>query len=307
MIHRLEFRAMGSQMSVALDSQSRKAVQKLELLPSWFERWENCLSRFRGNSELSSLNRSAGRWVQVSDTLWQVFQAAREAYAGSGGRVTPLVLDALVSAGYDRSWESMTWVENRLSESLPSPVPLLDEIETEAASHALRLPSDVRLDFGGIAKGWAAHQAVQRLQHYGPVLVDAGGDISISGLQTGGLFWPVGVVDPFYPEDDLELLRLGRCGVATSGRDFHHWRQGGAVHHHIIDPGTGLPANSDLLSVSVIAPTVMEAEMAAKTILILGSQVGLDWVEARPSLAGVLVLENGQRLYSQRIENFLWR
>jgi thiamine biosynthesis lipoprotein len=307
MIHQIEFRAMGSQMSAALDSQSGKAIQKLELLPSWFERWENCLSRFRENSELCTLNRSAGRWVQVSDTLWRVFLAAWKAYKGSGGRVTPLVLNALVSAGYDRSWELMTQDENHFSGSPPSPVPMFDKIETEAASHALRLPSDVRLDFGGIAKGWAAHQAMQRLQPYGPVLVDAGGDISISGLQAGGLYWPVGVVDPIQPEVDLELLRLGRCGVATSGRDFHYWRLGGASRHHIIDPDTGRPANSDALSVTVIAPTVMEAEMAAKTVLILGSQAGLDWLEERPSLAGVLVLVDGQHLYSQRMGKFLWR
>lgn len=307
MIQRVEIRAMGSQMSAFLDSQSETAMRKLELLPGWFEDWERCLSRFREDSELSALNRSPGRWVQVSDTLWQVFQAAREAYSSSDGLVTPLVMNALVSAGYDQSWEMMTQVENHLSESPSLPVPLLEEIEMEAGSRALFLPEDVSLDFGGIAKGWAAHQAAHRLQPYGPVLVNAGGDISISGLQTGGLFWPVAVVDPFQPEADLELLRLGRCGVATSGRDFHQWRQGGASRHHIIDPLTGLPAVSDVLSVTIVAPTVLEAEMAAKTVFIQGSQNGLDWLEERPHLAGLLVLEEGRCLYSQRMEKYLWR
>jgi len=103
------------------------------------------------------------------------------------------------------------------------------------------------------------------------------------------------------------MLKLGRCGVATSGRDYRRWQQNGAWQHHIIDPRTGQPAETDVFSATVIAPDVRQAEMATKTALILGSQAGLAWLEAQTSLTGMLVLEDGQVLQDSRFEKYIWR
>ena len=100
---------------------------------------------------------------------------------------------------------------------------------------------------------------------------------------------------------------LGRCGVATSGRDRRRWQQDGVWRHHIIDPRTGMPAETDVLSATVIAPDLIWAEIAAKTAFILGSQAGLAWIEERPALAAVLVLEDGRGLFSTRMEGYLWK
>jgi thiamine biosynthesis lipoprotein len=75
--------------------------------------------------------------------------------------------------------------------------------------------------------------------------------------------------------------------------------------HHIIDPRTGHPATSDVLSATVVAPSVVDAEVAAKTVLISGSQDGLRWLEEHPSYAGLLVLADGRRLLSSRIKAYL--
>ena len=174
-------------------------------------------------------------------------------------------------------------------------------------TRTVTLPAGMRLDFGGVAKGWAAHQAMQRLKAYGPALVDAGGDIAISGRQQNGEPWVIGIEDPFAHGEEYDVLLLGRCGVATSGTDFRRWQQNGVWRHHIIDPRTGLPAETDLVSVSVVAPTVMQAEAATKVILISGSRDGMAWLERQPELGGILVLENGVRLYSQKIKPYLWR
>jgi thiamine biosynthesis lipoprotein len=100
----------------------------------------------------------------------------------------------------------------------------------------------------------------------------------------------------------LEILLLGRGGVATSGRDYRKWKQGGTWKHHIIDPRTGLPAMTDVLTATVIAPNSMEAEMAAKVMMVLGSRLGLEWIEARPALSALVVMEDGRRLPSSRFE-----
>jgi thiamine biosynthesis lipoprotein len=104
----------------------------------------------------------------------------------------------------------------------------------------------------------------------------------------------------------LELLRITTGGVATSGRDFRRWRQGGQWRHHIIDPRTGSPANTNVLAATVIAPSACMAEIGAKVALLLGSGEGLEWLEARASLAGLLVLEDGSVVRSLRLRNYVW-
>ena len=304
MIYKTEFRAMGSHMLAALDSTPGRAPQRLESVPQWFEAWEAILSRFRPESELSQLNQNAGEVQIVSSTLWEVFQLSLGANQQSGGLVTPLVLDALVEAGYNTTFERLATLPS--DSRAGNPTPDISQIKADAQSRSIQLPPNAHLDFGGVAKGWAAHKAMQKLKLYSPALVDAGGDIAISGLQADGEPWPVGIIDPFLPDRNIHTLRLGRCGIATSGRDYRRWKQGDAWKHHIIDPRTGEPAQTDVFSVTVVAPTVMEAEMATKVILISGSQDGLAWLAERPALAGLLVLEDGQRLYSPNFEKYLW-
>jgi thiamine biosynthesis lipoprotein len=158
---------------------------------------------------------------------------------------------------------------------------------------SIRLPAGMRLDLGGVAKGWAAHTALQRLERSGSALVDAGGDVAVGTAPDesyGG--WPVGIADPFHAGQDLEMFTLQECGIATSGQDYRRWLKGGVWQHHLIDPRTGRPAVTDVLTATVVAPTVIQAEMAAKTSLILGSYLGLDWLEHQPGFSGLLVLQN---------------
>jgi thiamine biosynthesis lipoprotein len=99
---------------------------------------------------------------------------------------------------------------------------------------------------------------------------------------------------------------LPACGVATSGRDKRRWLQGDRWNHHLIDPRTGLSVETDILTVTVVAPSVIEAELAAKTIFISGIDAGLTLLDENPSLAGMLILEDGECLYSEKMEKYLW-
>jgi len=304
---RIEFHAMGSRMLALLDSTSSEAEEALRRVPAWFEEWEQTLSRFRPGNELDRLNRSNGLPLAVSKTLWEVFQAARTAEQFTGGLVTPTVLDALVGVGYDRSFEGIPCMQTGHSYASPVLSDLSGIVVWDVPTRSLVLPDSVHLDLGGIAKGWAADQAVRRLSLYGPALVNAGGDIAISGSLSDGQAWPIGIDDPFQADTHFETLKLTRSGVATSGKDYHRWLKDGVWQHHIIDPRTGLPADTDVMAATVVAPTVMEAEAAAKAVLIMGSVSGLEWLEADSGLAGVVVLENGYHIYSQNMEKYLWK
>lgn len=306
-MQRLEFRAMGCQILAVIDSDDASASDALSQAPIWFADWEASLSRFRDDSELSALNRAEGKPFRVSETMWQVLQAAMRAASRSDGLVTPTMLDALQAAGYDRSFESIE--TSMASASAAAFKPLADwrAIKLDAKTQTVRLPRGMHLDFGGVAKGWAAGQAARRLSAIAPALVDAGGDIAISDTRANGASWPIAVADPFKPDSDLEMLMIDHGGVATSGRDYRRWQRNGKWQHHIIDPRTGAPAKTDVLSATAIAPTTTAAEVAAKVALILGSQKGLQWIETRSELAGLLVLEDGRVVRSRRMDDYVWR
>ena len=305
MIYTHEFRAMGCHMLAALDSATGRTAEELDSVPEWFEQWEVVFSRFRPESELSRLNNAPEFSRPVSEAFLSVFQAAIQAERESQGLVTPTVCEALVSAGYNESFDSLSRAQYAEAGTHVQRFTLAD-VTWSATPPSLRLPAGLHLDFGGIAKGWAAHQAMQRLAAHGPALVNAGGDIAISGPQLDGEPWPIDIADPFQPGESLGLLMLERGGVATSGRDRRRWQQNDIWHHHIIDPRSGRPAETDVFRATVVAPTALKAETAAKCALILGSKAGLDWLEARPSLAGMLLLDDGRLVCSSRFAKYLW-
>jgi FAD:protein FMN transferase len=224
----LHFRAMGCDMLVALDRVDEQATAQLAAVPGRFEEWEQQLSRFRADSDLALLN-AAGRPVAVRDALWEVIRVAIGAARESDGLVRPTVLGALEAAGYDRSFDQ---IEREREQPLPSAVGRSPSdwraIELDRRTRTVTLPAGVRLDLGGVAKGWAADQAARRLAATGPALLDAGGDIAVSGPMADDSPWPIAITNPFAPEDSLGTLLIVRGAVATSGRDYRHWRLGGA-------------------------------------------------------------------------------
>jgi FAD:protein FMN transferase len=313
---KIEFRAMGSQIAAFIDNENHPSVQALERIPGWFEEWEQALSRFRPDSELNRLNAMGGSAVKTSPTLWSVLQAALQAAQWSHGLVDPTILNSLERSGYDRSFgtlrtspagrEAIVTAEPRV---LKAPMLAGDwtAIHMDARDLTVTLPTGIRLDLGGIAKGWAAQQALKRLKPFGPTLVDASGDIAISGPRTDGSPWSVAVTDPLNVQENLETLALKTGAVATSGIDYHRWLQNGVWKHHIIDPRTGEPAQTDLVSVTITATDLLQAETAAKVVLILGSKAGLEWLENHYELDGLLALQDGRVLYSSGMQAYLWR
>jgi thiamine biosynthesis lipoprotein len=266
---RRAFPAMGTQVELLLDvhpsAESELAFARAE---REFERLEAHFSRFRPDSELSALNRAGA--IDAGDDLLAVTRLAVEARERTGGRFDPTVHDALVSAGYDR-----TFAEVRADG--PAGLPRRCGGEVRIDGHRIEVEPGFRLDLGGIAKGYAVERAAATLRSAGPALVNAGGDIAAHGR-----LWPVGVETG----DGQITLGLEDCALATSGRDRRRWRRNGTEAHHLIDPETGSPAKSEYLRVTVTAPTAVEAEVLAKAV----------FLGAEPGCPAVLVTADGRTL-----------
>lgn len=288
----LELRAMGCRGGAVLLADGPAARDALRGLPGWLAARERILSRFDPESELARLNARGGT-DRASEILWAALDVALAAASESDGMVTPTVLPALLAAGYDRPFDEMGRVVGEDGPGAPGrPAPDVRAIERDATTRSIRLPPGVLLDLGGTAKGWTADVAAAHLGRVAPALVDLGGDIAVAGRAPEP--WPIAVDDPRTPEVDLDLVLLVSGGVATSGTDHRRWWRGGRERHHLIDPRTGAPASSDVRTVTVIGPSAVAAEIAAKRVFLAGASAGLAWLETRPELAGVVVRRDAE-------------
>jgi thiamine biosynthesis lipoprotein len=298
-----QFRAMGTQVGLWLwHADEAQAGQALDQAEQFFAHTEAALSRFQPDSELSRLNRAAGRPFMASPLLFDLVEAALAWRDRTGGIFDPTVLRALIAHGYDRSFEQ---VARRNGRAAPAPVsrPAGGRVSLSRAERHIWLPPGVGLDLGGIAKGWTVQQVARRLGRLGPALVDAGGDITCVGVPPTGTRWLVGVADPHRPEADLATLTLADEAVATSSLTGRRWQVHGQTAHHLIDPRSGAPAVTDLASVTVVARRLPDAEIHAKVALILGSAEGLSYLNKQPGVAALLVTAAGGQLSCGSLED----
>ena len=261
------FRAMGTDVELLLDAEDSSLLTGAE---AEFRRLETVFSRFLPDSQLSQLNEAGeGR---IGPELLEVIELAVEAREASGGRFDPTVHDAVVAAGYDRSFEL---INDDVPASATAPARVGGAVAVDQAARHVAIEPGYRLDLGGIAKGWAADRVLAVLSNAGPALVNAGGDVAVAGR-----VWPIAV-----EAGGAEItLGLEDGGVATSGRDRRAWLRDGRAQHHLIDPFTGFSAGGDVLTVTVATGSASEAEVLAKTLFLAGdSQRALDEAE----LAGI--------------------
>ena len=288
------FRAMGSEIALWLDDEEGDACVAFSRVERLFRRLEARLTRFDANSELSRLNARPERWVQVSPLLADVLGQALALAEKTGGLFDPTLLPALEAAGYTTSFERMGKKQQAVSGS-PQPG-RWPEVRLDPLRPAVWLPSEVRLDLGGIGKGYTAQLALDLLAAWGAALVDAGGDL-VAGAPPRGLpGWPVAVAAPGGGDaPDLFHLWLAQAALATSGIDYRRWQQNGRPAHHLIDPRTGRPTTGDLVTATVLAPEATTAEGWGTASLIAGRERGLDLLLAR-EMAGALTTTGGKSL-----------
>ncbi len=267
----------------------RDAARTLARLEAWSAR----LTRFSDGSDLVRLNGWPTEHAPVRPTLAAAIDWGREAQGLSDGIVDIALLDARLAAS-----------DPHAPDVLPgsaSPASRRWSMERgRRLTHVVR-PVGLRFDLDGVAKGWLADRALRRLSAYPSAIVDADGDIAIR-IAAGRQF-RFGVADPGRPDRNLVDLVLGAgpdaertFGLATSGTSIHRWVVNGRERHHLIDPRTGQPADTDLVQATILAGSAREAEAIAKSAVILGSAAALARLD-RPEIdAAILLTTNGEVL-----------
>ncbi len=291
-----EFSAMNTLIQSAAEGEPDRLQAGFERVRQYFAESEARFSRFRDNSELSRLNRAAGTWFHASPDLFEVVQEALELHQLTDGLFDPSMLHALQQAGYDRSMD-----EIKKLPPLPAAAPEIwvrpefTETRLDPKRNAIWLPREIQIDLGGIAKGWTASQAAAMLSEYSPACtVNAGGDMMCVGLPQGQAAWEVDLEDPLDEQQVLAVLSIPPGALATTSVTRRRWVQGGLPRHHVIDPRTGQPVESNWLSISMYAPKATHAEAFAKTLLMLDEDEILAFMSQFPTYRFVAVDRDGK-------------
>jgi FAD:protein FMN transferase len=297
-----EFRAMGTQIMLAAEGSLEQVEKGFRQVQTFIEAEEKRFTRFSEESELSALNRANGSWCEVSPELFEVVALSQDLHERTHGLFDPSVLEALEWAGYDRTLEELRryGAAAEIQILTPPRTSSLASIRLDRENQRVRLPYGMRIDLGGIAKGWIAERATEKLACWSKACsVDAGGDVYMAGMPSGEDFWQVALEDPRDSLRTLAVLKLPPGAVATSSVTKRRWKQAGQDRHHLIDPRTQMPASSDWLSVTAIAETLPEAEVFAKALLIGGSHES-SWVSAQNNGVEFIAVDVNGKLWGSK-------
>jgi FAD:protein FMN transferase len=248
-----EFRAMASPCRIIAENQELAAAGE-----SFVHELERRWSRFIPTSEIGVLNRADGSLCIVSPETMHLVQRAEFARLATDGVFNPLVLNRLdaLMADVDRVSLSVS----------DQPIDLFTEL------CGIRLPRGAGFDPGGIGKGLAGDFVIELLSDLGATTaqVELGGDVRVLGENWTGGDWAVNVTDAVNRTDVIATISVSEGAVATSSVLAHRWERNGQQVHHLIDPATGMPSATDLVSVTAVSSELWWAEVVAKVALMAG-------------------------------------
>ena len=253
------------------------------------------LTDYRPDSELNIACRKAvGRWVHVSDDLYTVLSKAQEI-----ARATDGAFDVTIGP------VTHLWRSARKSGSLPDAAALhaasllcgFRMLHLDDATHSVRLDRrGMQIDLGGIAKGYAADEALTAFRKQGirSALVAASGDLTFSAPPPGEEGWKIGVGSKAGGDAGFtRLLTLANAAVSTSGDKEQHLDSDSRRYSHVIDTRTEQGLTSGL-TVTVVARHGIDADANATAVDVLGAQAGLAYIDRNPNLSALLLRQNQQ-------------
>ena len=263
-------------------------------------------SDYDPQSELRRLcdTSSEGKAVPVSDDLWRVLVRAKELSERSQGAfdvtVGPLV-HLWRNARHTKelpSAESLAAARSRVGYRFMRLDPKRQAVEL--------LRPKMRLDLGGIAKGYAVDEAQRAIRRQGitRMMVEAGGNIGLGDPPPERSGWRVGVAPPDARSKPRQYLSLSRAAISTSGDLWQYVTIGGVRYSHLINPQTGM-ALTDHSSVTVVGPDGLGIDGLSSAVSILGPEQGLKLIEATPGVAAFIVRMEGGK--ERTYESSKWK
>jgi len=287
---------MGTRVTVQLWSTDPElAVRAIDAVMDDMRRTDELMSTYKPESQLSQVNAHAfERPVKVDPDIIDVVAKALE-------------YSRLSDGAFDITYASVGYLYDYRAHVHPSQaqidaaLPSVDyrQLKVDRKSNTIRfLKKGMRIDLGGIAKGWAVDRGVEILRGLGieHAMVNAGGDTRLLGDRLGKP-WIVGIRDPRKDHAMVTRIPLQDEAISTSGDYERFFEEDGVRYHHILVPGTGKSPGL-VRSVTVIGPTATHTDGLTKPIFILGVERGMEFVRRVKDVEAVIVDNEGRIYYS---------
>ncbi len=299
-LSRVDDGIMGTRIVVELWSEQPAAGERaIDAVMAEMRHIDADMSTYKPDSEISRVNAQAARGpVKISKELFDLLNTSLE-YS----RITEGAFDiTYASVGFMYDFRARRRPdEKQIAAALPAVNYRHVLLDRATCSVRFSQPG-VRIDLGGIAKGYAVDRGIAILQRAGikHALVSAGGDSRIIGDRFGKP-WIVGIRHPDRRDEVIARLPLVDTAISTSGDYERYFDENGVRYHHIIDPRTGHSASA-VRSATVLAPTATRTDGLSKTAFVLGAEAAIKIYERLGDVDAILVKPDGKVLYTKGLE-----
>ena len=260
-------------------------------------RFERLFSRTLPHSEITQINQAKGAAVEISKDTYLLLEAAKYYCAESRG-----LFDITIGSA-TRLWDFNKQIipdAQMLHEALKhvnyQALQLHAELEQESTSkfRAQLIDPDAAIDAGGIAKGYIADCLTETILSHGITnfLINLGGNTVVRGTKPNGASWRVGIQNPLQKEGIVGAVDITDVSLVTSGIYERCFEQGGVFYHHILDPQSGFPVQTDAAGVTVIAKRSIDAEGFSTTLLAMGIKAGIEFARSRSEIINAIFIDH---------------
>ncbi len=297
--------AFGGLIQIKLYGETKNSKAASDALMLQFQNLEALMSVNLTESELLTVNRQAGiAPVKVSPATLEVLQKALTVAEVSDGAFNPAIgpLVKLWQIGFDGAHLP---AEAEIADALPY-LDYRDIIVNAAESTVFLSKVGMGLDFGAIAKGFAADQAFRILAEYqiDSALISINGNLLTVGEKPNHTTWKAAIADPRGTVNQyVGILPLTDSTISTSGDYERYFEQDGVRYHHLLDSKTGYPAASDLISASMICRDGALADALSTAVFVLGKDAGLALLQRYPEVEYLLIDQNHNITLSSGLSN----
>lgn len=287
---------MGTEVSVYLWSEDTERGKKaLEEVFSEAARIDRLMSTYKDESEISKINRLASLGpVVAGEELFRLVQRS-------------LDISVLTLGAFDITYDSVGQHYDFRSRKRPDSDTVASErenidyryVELDQAANSIEfLKAGVRINLGGIAKGYVVERGIDILRAHGlqHAIVTAGGDSRLLGDRRGRP-WMVGIRDPRVDGKVAISVPLADEAISTSGDYERYFEEDGVRYHHIIKPTTGVPA-SGVHSATVFGPDAVITDALSTSVFVMGVEQGLTLISTLPDYESIVIDSDGQVYYS---------
>ena len=284
--------AMDTYMTVtAYGEHASEAVDKAE---TEIKRLDGMLSTGNENSEVYKLNQN-GEAVVSDDTAY-LYERSEKIYKQTKGVFDISIYPVMDAWGFTTENYRIP-AEDELSALLKNVD--ASKIQYDKKTKKITLPKNVKIDFGGIAKGYTSSRIMQIYKKCGVTsgLVSLGGNVQLLGAKPDGSAWKVAVESPDEDGNYLGILQAKDKAVITSGGYERYFEKNGKKYHHIIDPSTGYPAENGLTSVTIISDDGTLADGLSTSLFIMGKEKAEKFWKKYNDKFDVILLTDDEQLY----------